>query len=596
MKRFVLTCWLSFQLTSVYSQLYVTGSSYLYTVNQVVTVSQQVQLGASTFLYMRGSSQLLQRTTGASSNTGSGVLSIYQEGSSNQFKYNYWCSPVGGTTGTGNINFGVTQLSRPTTTTASTSAVILPSNETGLDGIANPLSISPYWVYKFLSGTNYSEWIAVGSASTIAAGQGFTMKGTSGTDATTVLGVSNNPGSAQRYDFRGRPNDGTISVSVGSGKYTLTGNPYPSALDLNAFLLDSGNTAIDGSVYFWEQSVTPNSHYLNQYVGGYGTFVPVSMASTGVYTAATFATYNGDGSVNNPSVGTGTVIPRRYSPIGQGFMVKGTINGSVSLRNSHRTFVTEGASNNSVFSRSAAAVAAISGDEGQAQDTLTVPTQVRLNISLGNGFSRQVVLILEHTATEGLDHGMEAENADDFTTDAGFYLDGKNYVIDAVPFSVNRIVPMVVKAEEDTTVGFSLSEAVEFPAEQAIFIHDMADDSYHNLRESAYLVDVASGLDSSRFTLCFKDLNALSTPDESLATLGVFQNNTVRQLWIENPTSDKIQSVRVFDITGREVMTVSEPASATQFRYSTAQFASGAYIVKIDRNGKKPITRKILVK
>ncbi len=573
-----------------------TGSSYLYAVNQVVTVSQQVQLGASTFLYMRGSSQLMQRTNGASSNTGSGVLSVYQEGSSNQYKYNYWCSPVGGTTGTGNIDFGVTQLSRPTTTTASTAAVMLPNNASGLDGIANPLSIAPYWVYKFLSGTNYSEWIAVGSASTISAGQGFTMKGTSGTDATAILGVSNNPGSAQRYDFRGRPNDGTISVSVGLGKYTLTGNPYPSALDLNAFLLDSGNTAIDGSAYFWEQSVTPNSHNLNQYVGGYGAYVPVSMASTGVYTAATFATYNNDGSVNNPSVGTGTAIPRRYSPIGQGFMVKGTSNGSVSLKNSHRTFVTEGASNNSVFSRSAAAAAAIDSVEGESNDTLTVPTQIRLNISLGNGFSRQAVLILEHTATEGLDHGMEAENADDFTTDAGFYLDGKNFVIDAVPFSVNRIVPMVVKAEEDTTIGFSLSETVEFPSQQAIFIHDTADDSYHNLRESAYLVDVATGVDSERFKLCFQNPNMLSTSDDSLATLGVFQNNTSKQLWIENPASDKIQSVRVFDIAGREVMTVSEPATATQLRYSMAQFASGAYIVKIDRIGKKPVTRKILVK
>jgi hypothetical protein len=34
------------------------------------------------------------------------------------------------------------------------------------------------------------------------------MKGTSA-DATTVLGVQNNPGSQQRYDFRGKPNDET---------------------------------------------------------------------------------------------------------------------------------------------------------------------------------------------------------------------------------------------------------------------------------------------------------------------------------------------------------------------------------------------------
>jgi hypothetical protein len=59
-------------------------------------------------------------------------------------------------------------------------------------------------------------------------------KGTSGTNTTTVNWVQNNPGE-QRYDFRGKPNDGTISITVLNLQFTLTGNPYPSAIDLSAF-------------------------------------------------------------------------------------------------------------------------------------------------------------------------------------------------------------------------------------------------------------------------------------------------------------------------------------------------------------------------
>ena len=81
----------------------------------------------------------------------------------------------------------------------------------------------------------YSNWIPVGSNSDLNAGEGFTMKGTSGTNSTSVNGVLNNPGNKQRYDFRGKPNDGTISIPVGIGQFTLTGNPYPSAIDLSAF-------------------------------------------------------------------------------------------------------------------------------------------------------------------------------------------------------------------------------------------------------------------------------------------------------------------------------------------------------------------------
>jgi hypothetical protein len=40
--------------------------------------------------------------------------------------------------------------------------------------------------------SSYSDWIQVGSAATINAGEGFTMKGTSGTDNTTIDGVKNN--------------------------------------------------------------------------------------------------------------------------------------------------------------------------------------------------------------------------------------------------------------------------------------------------------------------------------------------------------------------------------------------------------------------
>jgi hypothetical protein len=57
---------------------------------------------------------------------------------------------------------------------------------------------------------------------------------TSGTDNTTIDGVKNNSGSAQRYDFRGKPNDGTIDIPV-IRRIDLDRNPYPSALNLQKF-------------------------------------------------------------------------------------------------------------------------------------------------------------------------------------------------------------------------------------------------------------------------------------------------------------------------------------------------------------------------
>jgi hypothetical protein len=326
----------------VFSQVYVSPNSYVYVKDQLVFVKQGINLQNNGNIYLRKEGQLLQGTTASSSNLGLGKLSVFQEGTSDNFDYNYWCSPIGNASAaSGNENFGITMLNQPTTLTASTAATILPYSS--LNGTANPLSISSHWIWKYLSGTAYSEWIYAGNTSIVGAGEGFTMKGTSGTDATTIDGVQNNSGGTgnQRYDFRGKPNDGNITVNVGLNKLTLTGNPYPSALHVNGFLLDAGNTASTGIAYYWEQKKSVNSHYLASYEGGYGTFSPVSLASNGVYVSATFDTYNPDGTLNSMGLSSGLVIERKYAPIGQGFMVKGSAGGTLTLKNSHRVYYKE---------------------------------------------------------------------------------------------------------------------------------------------------------------------------------------------------------------------------------------------------------------
>ena len=292
----VFTSFFLFLILSLTSnaQLFVKDNTYIFNKGNVVYVNGNVELnGSNSNFYLRSEAQLLQGTTSTSSNKGIGKLSVFQEGTVNNYAYNYWCSPVGNaSTSIGNEDFGITMLSVPTTNTSSMAATMLAMNNyDGVSGIGT-LSIAPYWIWKFLSSSTYSQWFQSGSTTNISAGQGFTMKGTSGSDATNPgESVANNPGSKQRYDFRGKPNDGNISVSVATNNFTLTGNPYPSALHVNAFLLDASNSACSGIAYYWEQDKTVNSHVLLAYKGGYGTYSPISLGSTGVYVSAPFNTY-----------------------------------------------------------------------------------------------------------------------------------------------------------------------------------------------------------------------------------------------------------------------------------------------------------------
>ena len=167
----------------VNAQMYVGPNTYVFASNQYVSINQDLELKATTSnFYLRGNGQLLQGTTGSGTNKGMGSLSVFQEGTANNFQFNYWCSPVGNTNTSTSTNnpFGISQLGIPTTITETTPATILASNI--YDGTASPFKIAPYWIYKFINKTTYSDWVRAGSTSTIAAGEGFTMKGSSGTN------------------------------------------------------------------------------------------------------------------------------------------------------------------------------------------------------------------------------------------------------------------------------------------------------------------------------------------------------------------------------------------------------------------------------
>lgn len=327
---------IAFQLSN--AQLTVRNNAYVFATDVVVYVEDDVNLteSNSTF-YLRDEAQLLQGP-GNTGNSGLGRLSVYQEGNVDNFAYNYWCSPVGNVNANtvGNRTFiPNTNFYDVVDLTNSNLAGYTTSN---YNGTSVPLNIEQYWLWKYNPGTAYSEWDYVGQSGFVDAGYGFTMKGT---DAVN-----------QRYDFRGKPNEGEISTAVGLGQETLIGNPYPSALDALAFIHDPNNVPLldSATLYYWDHDPTANSHVLVEYRGGYGTYTIDPTGTTETYTPPTYDTYNADGTLNTVGgASTSGKIARRYIPIGQGFMVRGLIAGNLLTSDSHRVFYRESAAESEFF-------------------------------------------------------------------------------------------------------------------------------------------------------------------------------------------------------------------------------------------------------
>lgn len=560
---------------AAYGQLYVSPTGSIMARNTVVYVKQDVNLAGNARFYLRSEAQLVQGTTAASTNQGTGEVSVYQEGNATQFTYNYWCSPVGAPAASaGNSTFGITLLHRPTSLLNGTAAVPL----SGLDGTANPLGISDNWIYRYVAGTQYSQWIEVGSATTIPAGQGFTMKGTGGTDPLDAEGngVTNNPGSAQRYDFRGKPNDGSIVVPLAPGASTLTGNPYPSALHVNAFLLDPANSACTGIAYYWEQDKTVNSHLFADYKGGYGAYAPVSVNSAGVYVPATFDTYNPDGSINTTGASSGmTAIQRRYAPVGQGFMIEGAASGnSVTLKNAHRVFFKESSAPNSQFYRSAQTPVP------PGVDSLEVVPLLRINTSFDGQFTRQLALIFPSEATHAADRGIDARATEGFPTDIFFTVDDMPHLIAGMPFSPGLRVPMRATAAASATFTFSLLEAVDFFPGQTVYLYDALDASYHDLTQGPYQATLEAGTYDERFEITFTD-ESLGAPGNEVPEprLSLLLDRSQGRLIVHNPAGEAL-SVALYDMSGRKVKDWGPIGNAVRHDLRVNGITDGIYIAK----------------
>ena len=562
--------------------MFVKENSYVFASNQYMYVKNAIELNASTSnFYLRKGGQLIQGTTGSGSNIGIGSLSVFQEGTVNNYQYNYWCSPVGNIVSSTSINnpFGITQLGAPTNEIATTPAIILASNV--YDGIATPFAIAPYWIYKFTTNnSSYSDWVQVGSASTINPGEGFTMKGTSGTDATTVDGVQNNTGSAQRYDFRGKPNDGTIDIPVLTGEWTLTGNPYPSAIDLQSFLINELNCS--GVAYFWEQDKTVNSHYIADYKGGYGAYTAGNL-----YDPAAFFSYDGSGNPITSVSSPGILYQRKYSPIGQGFMIEGAANGNAQMKNSYRVFVIEGADNLSQFEKKA---------KNKTAANSAVQPQIRFNTLLDNGPVSQMLLAFDPLSSDGVDRGLDAAYPNDGPANNYFVINNDEYIIEVMPFSIDKKITVGFRNVAQANYKLTVNQMLNIPEVENVYLHDKIDNIFYDIKNGIFDVTLPAGTNNTQYEITFQN-GTLGVNDMTIQN-GIFvrQDNSTKNLIISNPMYKNLASCSLYDVAGRLIFAKNQLGTDASYSFPTSNLSDGIFIVKLTTNDKLQINTKIIVK
>ncbi|MDB9961452.1 T9SS type A sorting domain-containing protein [Oceanihabitans sp.] len=594
------------------SDLYVSDDSYVYVDGTAFAsgptvaplfVTDDVNINTTGHIYLRNEAQLLQGTaTVASTNNGNGKLSVFQTGTSNTYMYNYWCSPVGINSGgagntvfTPNVNFYY-ETAAPITSS-------LYGYIGGYDGTTT--QIANYWLYTFIGTApnpfpnDYPDWQGLGagpgsistgglSNGTLDSGYGFTMKG--------------NPLGSQEYDFRGRPNDGTLTMTLNPERETLVGNPYPSALDSRAFLHTNGNQLIidSATLTFWEQKPGSTSHVLANYEGGYATYtINASGGVVEMYTPATFDTYNVDGTINTVG-GTSTSgkTVRRYIPIGQGFMVKGNgTGGTLRTTNTMRTFQKE-SDGSSEFFRTSEPSERANEEQRYTDDGLFIMPddykRFRLNLDFNETYTRQLAQTFHHTATAGEDYGLETRSPATLDSDVYWPQGEKAYNAQAFAFDTELHIPLVINTSQDQPIRFRIFDIQNFDDSQPIFVHDIETDVYVDLRQQNYEINLPQGNYSDRFEIVFQDqsLSIEAFYDEDFLVL---QNNNTSQLTILNPNQLEVQTVSLFDVSGKRIFNEFNLEAQDRYQFTTKNLSDGVYIAKITFANQSSMSKKVVV-
>lgn len=633
----------------VNAQLFVSDGSYVMVSDAYIFSNSYVNNAGNptngSNVYLRRDGQLFQGGT-TSTNAGIGSLSVYQEGTSSNFQHNAWCSPVGNPTGTGNQPFGITLLNRPSSITGFSAINALPL--TALNGSNTgtapniTLNIASRWIHTYQNSSSYAGWFRNGASTTIAPGLGFSMKGSDSGDATIPFtgAGANNPGNQQRYEFRGRPNTGDVTFSITGSPAgynaatpnvnapirTLIGNPYPSAMDLNLFFNGSlfpgipanssttagGTNALEAAAYFWEQA-NVTSHNLNAYQGGYATWAPTGGAGT--YVPAAFWTYNGDGTYNTGGVGTGASnTRRRFLPIGQGFMVQSKVfDGSrnFTIRNAHRVFVKEGAGANDTYNTIRNSnfvnncnqfypdIPNIAGIDYTTIES-SGPPQLQIYAVVNNGGVLPTALAFRPDASDNFENGFDAVNIN--ATPAGFYYvvpdrSNEEFVISTTNFAFDKMIPVGFRCNETTNFKVNIAETLNcFDENIIVYIFDRLHNTYHDIKNKHFEIDLRPGVYNNRFFITFKNNNSNNPISPVLSnSIILIQNNDMAKLTLINSDNQNIKEFLMYDTAGRLLINKKDLGSDAEYIFDTQIYPEGVYLTKTILSDNSVKNEKIII-
>ncbi|WP_179318875.1 GEVED domain-containing protein [Winogradskyella helgolandensis] len=425
-----------------------------------------------------------------------------------------------------------------------------------------------------------NDWLYVNGATIMQPGVGY---------AATQNNITPFPTQID-YIFEGPFNNGVYNIPIyrndsetNDNNWNLIGNPYPSAIDAEAFLLANatiGETTgpLAGAIFFWSHATEAASD---------------ENGNQGLnYAQSDYAIINGSGQ----TAGGDNVMPEKFIPSGQAFFVSmddgvtpTTVSGNIKS--------TEVIFNNSMR---------VTGDNTQffRSETADEPNRLWLNLNTDNGVTNQTLVAYVNGATDDFD-GTYYDAKKNVSTDvsAVIYSVLENAEVEKLAIqgrnpnslTLDEVIPLGFITGIDVPTLYSISiyqfEGA-FMTENAVYINDKLLNTFHNLKDSDYTFTSETGEFNDRFEIVFTP-TTLSIDDNIVeaneVTITELQNGDVQFKVGNNHT---IKHVAIIDVTGRIIYSLQGNDAIEVYHLS--KLSQAAYIAKITLSNGQVISKKAI--
>jgi hypothetical protein len=289
-------------------------------------------------------------------------------------------------------------------------------------------------------------------------------------------------------------------------------------------------------------------------------------------------------------------------------MIDGTANGTVEMKNIYRVFVKESASNYSQFNKSTnqnktktndgylSKIQSVSGFDYTKVSLLPIP-QIRFNTLMNNQGVRQLALAFIPEATDGVDRAMDAmSSSDDSPADIYFVLEDTEYVINAVNFDVDKSIPIGFRNGDQANYKITVKEILNFTEANNVYLHDKVADKYFDIKNDFHELTLPAGVNNTQFEITFKSNSTLGVKDLASESFVVYQNNSTKNLTINNPLLMDLATCGLYDVAGKLIFSKKDLGVNSSYKFPTSGLGDGIYIVKLSTKDNIEVGKKIIIR